>query len=717
MERSPIIGANEYIYPLVFGSNGSLHDLPMPQVRITTCGLLSIAILKDVVSTDPPLGRYEILTLPRFSGHGQARVLTFLKLLLSHPERCASRDWLTEHLRRGGNGAEDAEGPYQNESHEPPLRLDKLASELRKLFCPDKNHPHYKELCAQLVWFRAGTSSGDGYGLAAYPLIWIDADAISALVWQAARAEHAPDVALPLWERAYALASQGTYLLDEPYSDWAKPRRREIAEHLGQCVHALARLYLVQSGEARHEQALVVLRTYCQQVPTDEDALCLLMEVLAIQQRHSEALKYYQRFADLCERESIPLAARTQEIATYLRTKPIQREQAIVPTGSVVDSTTVSSSLNSTSLNPLLSGFSHALIQSIIETVCELEGTGPLNILDPMTRRTAIGQLLNVLGSINISTLTSHINIDSERLLKASTTSVFIDEDLLEDFEKLTDICWKLLRGSDLATVGYLLSKFFPQMLLLAQQSSKHQGALANFIAQGYNISGLLAGQQDDLSSKLKQSQLSEQYSKLADNRNLEITALIQQCVTFDYQKQHQKSLQTYQKALSYIQEISPLLQTRVYAGLAGSYARCGQQEKMAQQFIGLAKDVKPVYPEKDPSFVYADCGDFTIPLWEGRVYFELGRFQQAWEVFSHVESQKDISERIRTEFLNHLLETSIAQKDMGKSLLMLENAVHAAIRLKSERRYREVRESYQMMRMIWRDEPKVKEAADLFQL
>lgn len=261
MEQAPPPVVDEQVYPLVFGSSGSWHDLPMPQVRITTCGLLSIAILKEVVSTDPPLGRYEILTLPKFSGHGQARVLTFLKLLLSHPGRCAHRDWLAEHLRRGGNrDVEEEEIPFQTIGNEPPLRLDKLASDLRKLLCSDKSHPHYKELCAQLVWFRRGTSSGDGYGLAAYPLIWVDADAISALVWQAAHSEHDPPLSLPLWEQAYALASQGTYLLDEPYSDWAKPRRCEVTEHLGQCVHALVRLYLAQSGEARHEQALVVLR-------------------------------------------------------------------------------------------------------------------------------------------------------------------------------------------------------------------------------------------------------------------------------------------------------------------------------------------------------------------------------------------------------------------------------------------------------------------------
>lgn len=510
MERSPTRQTDECIYPLVLGNSGPLHDLPMPQVRITTCGLLSIAILKEVVSTDPLLGRYEILTLPRFSGHGQAKVLTFLKLLLSHPQRCASRDWLTDHLRRGGNGDEEGEeGAFQNTSYEPPLRLDKLASELRKLLCPDKNHPYYKELCAQLVWFRPGTSSGDGYGLAAYPLIWADTDAIAALVWQAARAEHEPTTALTRWERAYELASQGTYLLDEPYSDWAKARRREVTEHLGQCVHALARLYLAQPGEARREQALVVLRTYCQQVPTDEDALCVLMEVLATQQRYSEAWKYYQRLVDLLANEGKQPAMRTREKAQYVHLKLTQdehteyvpakwaynlgEEQAIaqrpptlsIPAVSLMYSTSAPATLRASHEATSISDEAALFVSGVVSPSAIISHAKPFHThIDSsgdlmQTRRQMLHTLLMIGSTALVLSPYAGFSYDESEQLNQS---------VLEELEIITASYWRLCTNTSLDLLGNLSEHFRTVVNLLQRilprETAQHLCSLSGEIAQ-----------------------------------------------------------------------------------------------------------------------------------------------------------------------------------------------------------------------------------------
>ncbi len=334
---------------------------------------------------------------------------------------------------------------------------------------------------------------------------------------------------------------------------------------------------------------------------------------------------------------------------------------------------------------------------------------------DEAKRETLRTILAIVVGMSSKTPLAALLSSNVEPWERAPLTRFSVDEDTLDQFEKLTTLSWRLLRGNELSTVKALQQRYLPELVALAQYPSQQQKPLATLAAQGHNIAGLLAGQQDDLYGKLVQCNSSIEYSLLAGDRNLEVTALIQQCVAFDYQKQHSKSFQIYKKASAYSHEITPLLAARVYAGLAGSYARCGQQEREAQKYLHLARKVMPAHPEGDPSFLYADCGPFTIPLWEGRIYFELDQYERAFEVFSQVKQQREIPERIRTEFLNHLLETSIAEGDMEKSLSHLNIAVQAALDLGSDRRYRETQESYQQMRAIWRHERKVKEAADLF--
>jgi tetratricopeptide (TPR) repeat protein len=212
---------------------------------------------------------------------------------------------------------------------------------------------------------------------------------------------------------------------------------------------------------------------------------------------------------------------------------------------------------------------------------------------------------------------------------------------------------------------------------------------------------------QNNLAAKLLACNTAREYSHFAENHDLEVTALIQQAVTFDSQKQHEQSFGVYQQALPHLDRVSPLLGTRVLAGLGGSYARCGQQEYEAQQYLDWARNMMPDHPEADPTFLYADCGPFTLPLWEGRTSFELDQLERAFQIFSQEKGHRNIPERIRTEFLNHLLETSIAQGDLDQSILCLQEAKQAAINLKSERRQREVQEAYQTMLHIWRHDRK----------
>lgn len=330
---------------------------------------------------------------------------------------------------------------------------------------------------------------------------------------------------------------------------------------------------------------------------------------------------------------------------------------------------------------------------------------------DPKKRRT-LEQLI-VAISLAAATPQNLLNAEPwEQLALASPTGK-INEATLDRFEKLTTLCWRLLKGNELATVEYLLPTFLPETQALAAQPSRYQKAIAGYAAQAHIMKSLVVGHQDNLQAKLAECAAAIEYSRLAENPDFEATALIQQAVAFDYRKQHEQSFQIYQQAQASVDNVSPLLAARILAGLGGAYARCGQQEHQARHYLDQARDLMPTQPETDPSFLYADCGRFTLPLWEGRIYFELDQLDQAYTVFSQVENQADTPERIRTEFLNHMLETSIALGDLDQSLFCFTQAGRAALQLKSDRRQREVRESFQIMLNVWRqDRKKIREVA-----
>jgi hypothetical protein len=319
------------IHPIQFIEQEQEVPLPVPLIRVTCCGMMMLEVLKEVVSTDPPLGRYEVISTQVLRGRGAVPSMMLLELLGSQPHRFATKDWLITQLQQ-----EMESGAL--------VRLDTVASQLRKQFRGFQGEDANALGLVLVAYLRNGRGSGPGYQLAPYPLIWLDTDALAWNVEQAARMERFGQDALPWWERAYALASHGEYLPDEPYSEWAANKRAEVEGALRQCVHALHHLYLAHHGAAGAEEAMRLLRSYWLSHKTDEDALRPLMELLGEQECYNEAEEDYQQFllalAELRPtknghpREPDP---RTQDIREYLRIKQIQRQRVESPTTSMIE--------------------------------------------------------------------------------------------------------------------------------------------------------------------------------------------------------------------------------------------------------------------------------------------------------------------------------------------------------------------------------------------
>lgn len=304
-----------------------------------------------------------------------------------------------------------------------------------------------------------------------------------------------------------------------------------------------------------------------------------------------------------------------------------------------------------------------------------------------------------------------------ERLSNALTKPANLDENTLNQFHKLTEVCWHLTNGSELSIVEQILPTYLPRLIELAQQPSEYQQSAASIVAQGVLIASRLAGHRNDLNARQRYSEQAFLYGQISKDVNLQVSGLKQLACTFDYKKRPAKALEVYQQALQYTKNVSPLLRARIYAGLAGSYAQCGQRQE-ALSSLNLAHEHLPTKPEEDPSFLHADCGYFTLLLYDGLTHLHLNQPQEALKTFALVDGLKPklpLPERVRLEFLNYQATALLELRELEQSSTYLEAAVKGALALGSESRYNEAFDVYQHMRLIWRHEPQVKALADLF--
>ncbi|MBV9019351.1 MAG: winged helix-turn-helix domain-containing protein, partial [Ktedonobacteraceae bacterium] len=163
-------------------------------IRIYAFGLLRIEWV------DQQSGRAAAVPQEKLSIKDGMAALWLLKLLLSQPCRYALRDEIMEYFWPEASSTAAAK------------RLDNVVYALRKLLRPPAS-PQVLQL------MQGHTDNGNGYQLAAYPHIWVDAASFTWHVEQAARMERFGDESLSLWEAAYHLAARGTYLADERYSE------------------------------------------------------------------------------------------------------------------------------------------------------------------------------------------------------------------------------------------------------------------------------------------------------------------------------------------------------------------------------------------------------------------------------------------------------------------------------------------------------------------
>jgi hypothetical protein len=275
--------------------------------------------------------------------------------------------------------------------------------------------------------------------------------------------------------------------------------------------------------------------------------------------------------------------------------------------------------------------------------------------------------------------------------------------------------CRELINEGDVASVKPVLSVYLPALISFVQQPAHSQRA-ARLAAQGYLLAFSVAehmGKIDKMEQFCKQACL---YAQQAQDVNLEVVALIRLAVTYDYAHRPRKALETYQVALQYIGQLTPLLGGRLYAGLAGKSANCAERQD-ALRYLVLAHETFPDHSEEDPYAPY-EGGRHKLVLWKGLTHKHLGQYEEAWQTFVQVgalQPSPGLLERRRMEFLTYAAEAAVGLRDLERCLLYLEAAGKGSLHLGHEQRYAEACEVYKLARTVWPQEAKVVRLQDLF--
>jgi DNA-binding SARP family transcriptional activator len=263
---------------------------PFPLMRIFTFG--EFAIERLISSPAGPIFPPRYAQLPWEEWGNRRAAMKLLKILLCAPNRRASKEELIQSIW--------PDHAMINALH----TLDSAASILRRHIL----QAHSQENLLQTI-------RGNGVAalkLAAQPSLWTDADAFLTLAACAIRAEKQGLDPLPLLESAHALV-QGPFLEDDPYADWSQGRRNTINGARHRVIYKLVELYLKYQRVSEAEELLF---SFLEEDPTNEDALCQLMIILAKHERRQEALAMYAYVTGEKKEEPAPY---TQELVRRIQ--------------------------------------------------------------------------------------------------------------------------------------------------------------------------------------------------------------------------------------------------------------------------------------------------------------------------------------------------------------------------------------------------------------
>lgn len=246
-----------------------------------------------------------------------------------------------------------------------------------------------------------------------------------------------------------------------------------------------------------------------------------------------------------------------------------------------------------------------------------------------------------------------------------------------------------------------------------------------NLASTSLFLKAILAWHLDSLSSAEVYCIQALNYSDLANNTNLRLTALNQYALISYYGKNFEQALSKSEEAYATLQKatrehIFPILQGRVYMYLAAFQAQ--QNIKQAEHTLERSCEAFATQIASSESVpLYADCGNASQLLWDGLTHYYLGQHNEKSKKHALISLQTSgqllpnsaIPERFRLECLNNRTLAAIQLNDMEEAVTCFEAAGQGARALGSVQRVAEVDYVLFKMRKHWPKEVRVQELSD----
>ncbi len=638
-----------------------------PSFRLWTCGTFRAERLVEASGT------YEIIRTAEWGGSSYPRLL--LKVLLCCPGRRARREALVEMLWPETDPEQATQ--YINIATTKLRKVLELRKGHGSLLLTEDDYKHY---------LLQGQQS-----------LWVDVDDALALLKEAESMGRTSHEALVRLEKAAQCFNQGTFL-DGEEGLWVAGKRATLERVRYRCRLWLAEAYEPQGMPG---QAEMVITTLVEEDPLDEDALCRLMELLHRQGMTHKALRLYEQSVQRFDEElgtelnpsTIALANRMREQQVeYIKNSPVTMNVLQTNTALVQQSRQTD---NATNTLPI--------IHSASEVIASHEVNITINRREASKKIAALGVSLfttpNVFGLIHIDPL-----LHDEEILSICSVSL--------------PILWRLFFDGQLSEVQLVLPNYISRLALLTREPSTYQQQAADLESKAHQLACMLLLQEQDYGTALLHVDQALQCADIADDVNLKVASLIRKALVYRYIHLHLRKypyhmLAVYQEAAQYASFVSPLLQGRVYTGLAEAHSQM-KQEYEARHALEIAYKIFPEQPQNDPNF---SSTHFKLPeKFEAIMYLNLQQARNAWihlEGVDHVVPMTVVPDRI--ELSLDQAKASLLLEDLEQCCKYLEFAATSATTFGSHLRTREAHSIYRQIPIKWSDEQHVKALADYF--
>jgi hypothetical protein len=272
---------------------------------------------------------------------------------------------------------------------------------------------------------------------------------------------------------------------------------------------------------------------------------------------------------------------------------------------------------------------------------------------------------------------------------KESKQSLITERDF-QYGQQLIEGGWGLCNAGEWQTAHYVLESILPDALCAASK----QPEAALLAARGLVLQSILQVHQFNVAAMIPLCQQAVLYAKYAGDHTTICAALNGLAVGFKYNQLLESSFQTYLEAVNYCTEqAAPLVKSRIYAGLAASFAQRGYKGE-ADLYINLAYEHFPEHPEHDPHVLSADHGLYMIAYYHGLMYLALHQPQEALNAFESYKqhlSPSAVPMRNQLEIVNHQSRAAILSNDLDRYIICLQEGMQGALTLKSKKRLNEI--------------------------